>query len=45
MKKTIYLLVGIATAFTLTLGITNLSKETQMSAQDVSQYSHGHTGG
>ncbi|EMA6344553.1 hypothetical protein ACO11K_004006 [Bacillus cytotoxicus] len=45
MKKIIYLLVGVAAAFTLTIGSAGVSKETQMSAEDVTQYSHGHTGG
>ncbi|ETE94346.1 TPA: hypothetical protein ACTZ1F_006133 [Bacillus cereus] len=46
MKKTTFYLLGIITAFTLTLGNTNTSKETQISAEkNIIQYSHGNTGG
>lgn len=45
MKKIIYLLAGISTVFVLTLGNVNIQKETQLSAKEVVQYSHGNTGG
>ncbi|MBY0599257.1 hypothetical protein [Bacillus bingmayongensis] len=45
MKKIIYLLVGISTAFVLTLGNATVQKETHLSIEEVVQYSHGNTGG
>ncbi|MGE6619195.1 hypothetical protein [Bacillus mycoides] len=46
MKKITFYLLGIITAFTLLLGNTNTSKETQISAEtNIIQYSHGNTGG
>jgi hypothetical protein len=45
MKKTILYSLGILTAFTLVLGNANTPKETQVSSEEVVQYSHGHTGG
>lgn len=45
MKKTILYSLGILTAFTLILGNANTPKETQVSSEEVVQYSHGHTGG
>ncbi|WP_170969905.1 hypothetical protein [Bacillus mycoides] len=45
MKKIILLLAGISTVFVLTLANANIQKETQLSTEEVVQYSHGNTGG
>ncbi|MGG2134643.1 hypothetical protein AB1284_25575 [Bacillus sp. S2(2024)] len=45
MKKMIAGLMGIITALTLTFGITQGSKEIQVSNSQTVQYSHGNTGG
>ncbi|MDI6680020.1 hypothetical protein QMA02_30130 [Bacillus wiedmannii] len=44
MKKLIFGLMSIV-VITLTLGSTDYSKAVQLSADEVVQYSHGHTGG
>ncbi|WP_276570433.1 hypothetical protein [Bacillus cereus] len=44
MKKLIFSLISIV-AITFTFGSTDYSKAVQLSADEIVQYSHGHTGG
>ncbi|WP_180228879.1 hypothetical protein [Bacillus cereus] len=45
MKKLIYLLAGISTVFVFSLASANIQKEISIVTQEVTQYSHGNTGG